>query len=74
MTGSDALLAALAAQGVEVIFGNPGSTELPIMLGVKRLPSSLNQLTTARLHAGCSDPSCTRRATSRAAWAAASTP
>jgi len=31
MTGSDALLDALVAQGVEVIFGNPGSTELPLM-------------------------------------------
>ena len=31
MTGSDALLDALVAQGVEVIFGNPGSTELPFM-------------------------------------------
>jgi len=31
MTGSDALLDALAEQGVEVIFGNPGSTELPLM-------------------------------------------
>lgn len=36
MTGSDALLAALAAQGVEVIFGNPGSTELPIMDALAR--------------------------------------
>lgn len=31
MTGSDALLHALVAQGVRVIFGNPGSTELPLM-------------------------------------------
>ena len=31
MTGSDALLDALRGQGVEVIFGNPGSTELPLM-------------------------------------------
>lgn len=31
MTGSDALFDALAAQGVEVIFGNPGSTELPMV-------------------------------------------
>jgi len=31
MTGSDAQLDALAEQGVEVIFGNPGSTELPLM-------------------------------------------
>ena len=31
MTGSDALLDALVAQGVEVIFGNPGSTELPLV-------------------------------------------
>jgi benzoylformate decarboxylase len=36
MTGSDALLDALAAQGVEVIFGNPGSTELPIMDALAR--------------------------------------
>ena len=31
MTGSDALLQALSEQGVTVIFGNPGSTELPLM-------------------------------------------
>ena len=31
MTGSDALLNALAEQGVEVIFGNPGTTELPFV-------------------------------------------
>ena len=31
MNGSDALLDALAEQGVEVIFGTPGSTELPLM-------------------------------------------
>jgi benzoylformate decarboxylase len=36
MTGSDALLAALAAQGVDVIFGNPGSTELPIVDALAR--------------------------------------
>ncbi len=36
MTGSDALLDALVAQGVEVIFGNPGSTELPIMDALAR--------------------------------------
>lgn len=36
MTGSDALLDALVAQGVEVIFGNPGSTELPIMDSLAR--------------------------------------
>ena len=28
--GADWLLAALAAEGVPVLFGNPGSTELPI--------------------------------------------
>ena len=31
MTGADALFDALVAQGVEVIFGNPGSTELPLL-------------------------------------------
>jgi benzoylformate decarboxylase len=31
MRGADAMLDALRAQGVEVIFGNPGSTELPII-------------------------------------------
>lgn len=31
MSGSGALCDALAAQGVEVIFGNPGSTELPML-------------------------------------------
>lgn len=31
MTGADALLDALAVQGVEHIFGNPGSTELPLI-------------------------------------------
>lgn len=31
MTGADALLDALALQGVERIFGNPGSTELPLI-------------------------------------------
>jgi benzoylformate decarboxylase len=31
MTGAGAMLDALSAQGVEVIFGNPGSTELPIL-------------------------------------------
>lgn len=31
MTGADALLDALAEQGVEVIFGNPGTTELPFV-------------------------------------------
>ncbi len=31
MTGADALLDALVAQGVEYIFGNPGSTELPLI-------------------------------------------
>ena len=36
MTGSDALLDALVAQGVEVIFGNPGSTELPLMDSLAR--------------------------------------
>ena len=36
MTGSDALLDALVAQGVEVIFGNPGSTELPFMDSLAR--------------------------------------
>lgn len=36
MTGADALLDALVAQGVEVIFGNPGSTELPIMDALAR--------------------------------------
>ncbi|MGD9695074.1 MAG: thiamine pyrophosphate-binding protein [Thermoleophilia bacterium] len=30
MNGADWLLAALRAQGVEVLFGNPGSTELPL--------------------------------------------
>lgn len=36
MTGSDALLDALVAQGVEVIFGNPGSTELPLVDALAR--------------------------------------
>ncbi len=36
MTGSDALLDALVAQGVEVIFGNPGSTELPLLDALAR--------------------------------------
>jgi len=36
VTGSDALLDALVAQGVEVIFGNPGSTELPLMDSLAR--------------------------------------
>lgn len=36
MTGSDALLDALVAQGVEVIFGNPGSTELPLVDSLAR--------------------------------------
>jgi benzoylformate decarboxylase len=31
VTGADRLLAALADAGVEVVFGNPGSTELPLI-------------------------------------------
>ena len=30
MNGADWLLAALAAEGMPVLFGNPGSTELPL--------------------------------------------
>jgi benzoylformate decarboxylase len=38
MTGGQALLEALLAEGVEYIFGNPGTTESPFMLALERYP------------------------------------
>ena len=52
----------------------PVKTPLPIMLGVKRLPSSLNQFTTARLKTGTSSPASAAAAARTTAWAAARTP
>ena len=34
--GADWLLAALAAEGVDILFGNPGSTELPLLDALER--------------------------------------
>ena len=38
MTGGQALLEALLAEGVEYIFGNPGTTESPLMLALEGYP------------------------------------
>lgn len=38
MNGSDLLLALLADEGVDYLFGNPGTTELPIMAALARQP------------------------------------
>jgi hypothetical protein len=52
----------------------PVNTALPIMLGLNREPSSLNQLTTATLYWGA-ESEAAHRATARcAAWAEARTP
>src|SRR5271170_7649459 len=37
--GSDALMALLRQEGVRVIFGNPGTTELPLMAALARDPN-----------------------------------
>ena len=34
IVGRDAFLALLADEGVEYLFGNPGTTELPLMLSL----------------------------------------
>ena len=40
MNGADWLLSALAAEGMPVLFGNPGSTELPITDALGRRPGT----------------------------------
>ncbi|NCV55852.1 MAG: thiamine pyrophosphate-binding protein, partial [Betaproteobacteria bacterium] len=38
MTGRDAFLAVLADEGVTHLFGNPGTTELPVMEALAHFP------------------------------------
>ena len=38
MNGAEALLRTVAAAGVEVCFANPGTTELPLVTGLDRVP------------------------------------
>ncbi|MGI9332464.1 MAG: thiamine pyrophosphate-binding protein, partial [Gammaproteobacteria bacterium] len=44
MTGSSAFLSLLADEGVTHLFGNPGTTELPIMDALARQPDSGQRL------------------------------
>lgn len=39
LSGKQAILEILKQEGVEVMFGNPGTTELPLMDGLAREPN-----------------------------------
>ncbi|SKY24716.1 Uncharacterised protein [Mycobacteroides abscessus subsp. abscessus] len=53
---------------------SPAKTELPMIDGANRPPSSLNQSTTATLYLGCAPPAVTSRCRRSAACSAAMTP
>jgi len=38
-TGADVLLATAAAEGIEVCFANPGTTEMPLVAAFARQPA-----------------------------------